>query len=542
MSVWRKILSKLLAIEVTPPEATIPVKFDDTRLIEAICQSDAQKVAQCLGEGYPVQTHLNTINRTPLILAAQYKNEEIVRLLLNRGADINAATPFGETALIIAAMMKNARVFRVLLERGADIYRTTRNGNSAIKWAIKNEDEAILAALREYGVASLPPPKQADTPSETYSADNSMPPLPEHWKAIPWRTLEHAYGEASGVPENIWELTSLEAEARAKARNRLYGNIFHQGSRYQATSYAVPLLFEILMNTETPEREEILSLLVCLAVGYAEEYLPSGIDLDSAFGTGEEREGNEAYPSYLAVERYASELISLTQDENREVRLTATYMLAWFPRKAELFLPIAREISNNDERPLEQANALLTLGLLSGYLKSSEYRSLFEEKLAETNSAIVQLAAAIALVTTEATGFSPEALGALLRHMQAGDEIEETLSWNEGDLTGYAGIALESVLEGNEAQIAATLCEVLTPVPVMRCLSFTNVLLYAAFPNGASDLKNMTDLQRRALEAIAERGAWQVLDMNWVDYSALIRSYGLPSTVSELQILLHSEG
>ena len=105
---------------------------------------------------------------------------------------------------------------------------------------------------------------------------------------IDWSRLNHAYGAASDVPGQIRDLVSPNAKKRDHALWSLYGNIFHQGTRYQATAYAVPFLFEIAENQKSPDRHQIIELLVSLALGYAEEYLPYGIDPDQVFTSGED--------------------------------------------------------------------------------------------------------------------------------------------------------------------------------------------------------------------------------------------------------------
>src|SRR5579883_2158245 len=92
--------------------------------------------------------------------------------------------------------------------------------------------------------------------------------LPDDSEKIDWENLLHAYGPASDVPLQIGALASSDAVERERARNQLYSNIFHQGTRYNATPYAVPLLVELVNDPATPERHLILELLVYLACGY----------------------------------------------------------------------------------------------------------------------------------------------------------------------------------------------------------------------------------------------------------------------------------
>jgi hypothetical protein len=96
---------------------------------------------------------------------------------------------------------------------------------------------------------------------------------------VDWNKLVHAYGPAIDVPEQIRNLASHSSDVREKALWQLYGNIFHQGTRYPATAVAVPFLFELLERPDVPDRHKIVYLLVGLALGFEEEMLPKGVDL-----------------------------------------------------------------------------------------------------------------------------------------------------------------------------------------------------------------------------------------------------------------------
>ncbi|MFI5842355.1 hypothetical protein ACIA8K_21830 [Catenuloplanes sp. NPDC051500] len=98
---------------------------------------------------------------------------------------------------------------------------------------------------------------------------------------IAWRRLSHAYGSASDVPGQLRALLSDDASDRKMALWQLGGTIVHQGSRYQASSYAVPFLLEILAGPSPLTRSErlrLVELLGELAIGdpsfYASEEFP----------------------------------------------------------------------------------------------------------------------------------------------------------------------------------------------------------------------------------------------------------------------------
>ena len=94
---------------------------------------------------------------------------------------------------------------------------------------------------------------------------------------IDWAGLEHAYGPAGDVPGLIRALASTEPDERERARHALYGNVFHQGSRYEATAYAVPFLARLAVGPQVPQRDEIVLMLAAMAIGYDEAYLPASL-------------------------------------------------------------------------------------------------------------------------------------------------------------------------------------------------------------------------------------------------------------------------
>src|SRR5579859_3280913 len=86
---------------------------------------------------------------------------------------------------------------------------------------------------------------------------------------VPWSQLQHAYGSAEDVPRLLRGLASLDATKRKKAIHALYGNIWHQGTVYEATAYAVPFMLELLHDPNVQDKAQILVLLVNLANGHS---------------------------------------------------------------------------------------------------------------------------------------------------------------------------------------------------------------------------------------------------------------------------------
>ena len=75
----------------------------------------------------------------------------IARLLLDRGADINARDDQGWTPLCAATYEKRIEVIRVLLERGADVGARDKQGRTPFSLAKKRRFTEIMKLLSEHG-------------------------------------------------------------------------------------------------------------------------------------------------------------------------------------------------------------------------------------------------------------------------------------------------------------------------------------------------------------------------------------------------------
>ena len=92
---------------------------------------DVRKVRLLLDRGADVHAS-SQLGRTPLLVAASTNGTaETVGLLLERGAGVNAADSIGVTPLIAAASVDDAAVAKLLLAKGADVNAKAEIGQSA---------------------------------------------------------------------------------------------------------------------------------------------------------------------------------------------------------------------------------------------------------------------------------------------------------------------------------------------------------------------------------------------------------------------------
>jgi ankyrin repeat protein len=88
---------------------------------------------------------------TALLLALQKDESEMVRFLIERGADVNRIDENGLTPLVAAADKGNSDIFTILLAEGADPRIPDRKGRTPLMAAVENGNVNIINALLAEG-------------------------------------------------------------------------------------------------------------------------------------------------------------------------------------------------------------------------------------------------------------------------------------------------------------------------------------------------------------------------------------------------------
>lgn len=101
------------------------------RFSHAIVRDDYEMASKFISDGVDLESALFPSLSTALILAAEYGRTKLVKLLIEKGADVNAQDYAGWTALHNAAQAGNVEMMKLLLENGADIKLKTHGGVTA---------------------------------------------------------------------------------------------------------------------------------------------------------------------------------------------------------------------------------------------------------------------------------------------------------------------------------------------------------------------------------------------------------------------------
>jgi HEAT repeat protein len=377
----------------------------------------------------------------------------------------------------------------------------------------------------------------------------------ENLDSIAWSQLTHAYGAATDVPAQIRNLASANEGERGNALWELYGNIFHEGARYPATPYAVPFLYELVTAPETPDRHEIVYLLVSLALGCEESYLPDGLDVANFCGALKESDSQMSLTDqaecdeygvgpradldcYDSVQNGVPVLIKLMTDDDARLRRAAIYALAWFPENARQSLPAIRQFLANASDEIEVANALVAYGVLARSSKSAINESELRDFLSHA-SLIIRVAAAIAIARDPLTD---DIIEILVASILAAEDLQirgEDIRFNEGNLAGYACRVLARWGSRTRDKIVPALCETLKSVNKHQSLDVTRSLLDLIVGDRTTPIKDMPagaldPLELSALREIARHGRWIVGNYVFVNYSDLVREHGLPDSQESL--------
>jgi ankyrin repeat protein len=127
--------------------------FELFAIFAAAIQGDVARLEALLAENRSLISAVSPDGWTPLHLAAHFGQTEAARLLLNKGAKVDARSTnaLHNCPLHAAAAGGSANVVKLLIEHGASVNARQHSGWTAIHAAAQTGDIEMARALREAG-------------------------------------------------------------------------------------------------------------------------------------------------------------------------------------------------------------------------------------------------------------------------------------------------------------------------------------------------------------------------------------------------------
>ena len=127
----------------------------DDQLFKALYQRDEAVVKMLIEKGANVNA-VGNYGWTPLMVAAEKGLYATARLLIKYGAEVNVRNVGGVTPLMWAVSMReewpdSVKLVRLLIASGADVNAKTNLGKTALSWAKEYNHKEMIEILLEAG-------------------------------------------------------------------------------------------------------------------------------------------------------------------------------------------------------------------------------------------------------------------------------------------------------------------------------------------------------------------------------------------------------
>jgi len=147
---YNELIESLIDAKVEPNDDAKAL-FGSTPLLSAFMLGKKPLAHALVLLGSDVHATNNDDGRTALHYAVWYGWVEIVKLLIEAGADVNAKSNEGDTALHDTVLKNRVEIARMLIKAGADVNAKYNEGNTALHWAARLNNVKIVRILIEAG-------------------------------------------------------------------------------------------------------------------------------------------------------------------------------------------------------------------------------------------------------------------------------------------------------------------------------------------------------------------------------------------------------
>lgn len=179
------MLAKQLSGIAVSAEQMMPVETEDQQALWAACLgNNAQLIRDLLARG--VSPNFYHSGYTPLVTACQHSTLEIVRLLVEGGANVNTSDRMGNSAFAVACTKGSLEMVQFLHPQIADADAPGPRGATPLMFAAAGGHREIVEFLLEKGAD----PHKKDAANNGDAATNAMF-IKDHAGLLPLLFLEH---------------------------------------------------------------------------------------------------------------------------------------------------------------------------------------------------------------------------------------------------------------------------------------------------------------------------------------------------------------
>jgi len=146
-----KVNGKFIIPEKCDINSSLNPKDGLTPLLIAVSIDNIDLVKELVNKGADIDLPNNVDNFTPLLRAIVLDHTKIARYLIDNGANIEARTNYQETALIVAARKNNAEIVELIVNKGANVNTKRYDGETALSLATQNNSIKIVHLLVLHG-------------------------------------------------------------------------------------------------------------------------------------------------------------------------------------------------------------------------------------------------------------------------------------------------------------------------------------------------------------------------------------------------------
>jgi uncharacterized protein len=146
-----------------PPSPLSQSELLNQKLLQAAEAGDTAEILSLIREGAGVNAHGSTYGNTALMEAAARGHTDTVRVLIEKGGEVDATDNAGRTALMEAAFEGYTETVRVLLSKDANINAHDHEGWTPLFWAAFSRRTDTVRFLLEKGADANAQNKYQDT-------------------------------------------------------------------------------------------------------------------------------------------------------------------------------------------------------------------------------------------------------------------------------------------------------------------------------------------------------------------------------------------